>query len=244
MSKILIAVALLFITNVYSADQLDKDTFSYREPSANDLSKKLTLWGTYYYLPQLIEGSGNYPLRDMKSNELGPRLTQREWCDSAMEGSVRVAEKNGDFKTYNYAGVTSDNTVDCSKFFKINVSRTKFREAKGSYGDGLDDYILAPYRTLATDGTRIAPGTVLYIPQARGAKIKLTNGRVITHDGYFFAGDKGGAIKENHVDVFIGTHQEAPFFPWIKSNQTKTFEAYIVIDKQIISDLSDLHLGQ
>lgn len=224
-------------------DSLAKDTFSFREPSPNDISSKLTLWGTYYYLPQVKDGSGDYPLRDMKNMELGPRLAHLDWCNSAMEGSVRVIDKNGAAKTYNYAGVTSENTVDCKKIFKFDVSRTKFREANGPYGDGLNDYILAPYRTLATDVTQIASGTVLYIPDARGAKITLTDGRVITHDGYFFAGDKGGAIKLNHVDVFIGTHKSAPFFPWIKSNQNKTFTAYVVSDKKIISDLNELHFA-
>ena len=223
-------------------DPLSRDTFSFREPSANDLSTKLTLWGTYYYLPQVNDSSGNFALRDLTGSELGPKLTLRQWCDSAMEGSVRVMDKDGIGKTFNYAGVTSDRTVDCSSVFKIDVSKTKFREANGPYGDGIDEYILAPYRSLATDNTKIVPGTVLYIPQARGAKITLTSGRVIIHDGYFFASDKGGAIKDNHVDVFIGTHSTAPFFPWIKSNQAKTFEAFIVTDKVIISELNDLHM--
>lgn len=223
-------------------DPLSRDTFSFRAPAANDLSAKLTLWGTYYYLPQLNDNSGNFALRDMQSQELGPRLTLRQWCDSAMEGSVRIMSKNGDAKTFNYAGVSPENAVDCSSIFRINVSKTKFREANGPYGDGVDDYILAPYRSFATDNTKIIPGTVLYVPEARGAKIALSSGRVITHDGYFFAADKGGAIKDNHVDVYIGTHQSAPFFPWIKSNQTKTFTAYIVTDSKIISELNDLHI--
>lgn len=226
------------------SDPLSRDTFSFREPSANDLSSKLTLWGTYYYLPQLTDGAGTYALRDMKSMELGPRLNLQQWCDSAMEGSVRIILKSGEAKTFNYAGVSADKAVDCSSIFRIDVSKTKFREAHGPYGDGLDDYILSPYRTLATDGNRIAPGTVLYIPQARGARITLSSGRVIYHDGYFFAGDKGGAIKDNHVDVYIGTHKSAPFFPWIKSNQAKTFEAYVVTDKTIIAELADLHMSK
>jgi 3D (Asp-Asp-Asp) domain-containing protein len=225
-----------------SNDPLGRDTFSFKEPSANDLSSKLILWGTYYYLPQLADGLGNYALRDMNSFELGPRVTLRQWCDSAMEGSVRIQFKNGEAKTYNYAGVSADNAIDCSSVFKQDVSKTKFREASGPYGDGLDDFILAPYRTLATDSTKIIPGTVLYIPEARGAKITLAGGRIIIHDGYFFAGDKGGAIKENHVDVYIGTSKTAPFFSWIKSNKSKTFEAYIVLDKNIIADLYDLHM--
>lgn len=223
-------------------DPLGKDAFNFEKPAASDLSKSTTLWATYYYLPQLKDGSGTYALRDMKSNELGPRVTLREWCDSAMEGSVRIMLKNGDAKTYNYAGVSVDHKVDCSSIFRIDVSKTKFREATGPYGDGVEDYILAPYRTIATDNTIIIPGTVLYIPEARGAKITLSSGRVITHDGYFFAGDKGGAIKGNHIDVYIGTHKTASFFPWIKSNETKTFTAYIVSNSKIIEALNDLHM--
>ena len=249
MQKTLIATLSIFLVMSCASakhfplanDPLAKDTFSFRAPTANDISSKLKLWGTYYYLPQLNENSGDFALRDMKSMELGPRLTHREWCDSAMEGSVRVMDKNGDAKTYNYAGVTSENTTDCKKFFKIDVSKTKFREAHGPYGDGLDEYILAPYRTLATDKNIIAPGSVVYIPEAKGAKIILKDGRVIIHDGYFFAGDKGGAIKENHIDVFIGINSDAPFFPWIKSNKEKTFDAYVISDKKIISDLNELH---
>lgn len=246
--KLLIALSMLLLISCAFAtrfpeanDSLGKDTFSFREPNANDISGKIILWSTYYYLPQVSNDSGVFALRDLGSSELGPRLSLKEWCASALEGSVRVVDKMNVAKTYNYAGVTSENAVDCKKIFKLDVSRTKFREAKGPYGDGVDDFILAPYRTIATDRTKITPGTVLYVPQARGAKINLANGRVIIHDGYFFAGDKGGAIKENHIDVFIGTHTSAPFFPWIKSNQDKTFEAFIITDTKIISDLAELH---
>ena len=224
-------------------DPLEKDTFSFREPTADDFSEKLSLWATYYYLPEQNDGAGDYLLRDMKSLELGPRMTLKQWCTAALEGSVRIILKTGEAKTFNYAGVSSEHTVDCSSIFRFDVRKTKFREANGVFGDGIGDYILAPYRTLATDNSKIIPGTVLYIPKARGAKIILNNGREIIHDGYFFAGDKGGAIKENHVDVFIGTHQSAPFFSWIKSNQDKTFEAYVINDTKIISDLHSLHLN-
>ncbi len=229
------------ILRMDSSDPLARDTFSFPEPTANDLSNKLTLWATYYYLPQIQDGSGNFAMRDVLGAELGPKLSLKDWCDSAMEGSVRIVNKNGQITTYNYAGVSSDFKVDCSSVFRFDVSRTKFHEANGPYGDGIQDYILSPYRTLATDATKIAPGTVIYIPEARGAKITLDDGRVITHDGYFFAGDKGGAIKDSHIDVFIATHKSAPFFPWIKSSQDKTFSAFVITDKNIIYELTQLH---
>lgn len=245
--KILILVLSLQFLNIYQAkaatgqDPLANDTFSFQEPRVSDLDKKLSLWATYYNLPQIEENSGEYPLRDKSGAELGPRVSHRGWCDAAMEGSVRIFSKSGEAKTYNYAAQTSDNPISCKDYFKIDVSKTKFREAAGPYGDGLDEYILGPYRTLATDNSQIIPGTVLYIPKARGALIKLSSGRVIKHDGYFFAGDKGGAIKGNHIDVFIGTHLSANFFPWIGSSASKTFEAYIVKDQQVISELTNLH---
>jgi 3D (Asp-Asp-Asp) domain-containing protein len=222
-------------------DPLALDQFNFEQPRDSDLGQKIILWATYYNLPQLEEDSGNYPLRDLKGQELGPRVSHRGWCDAAMEGSVRIHYKNGEAKTFNYANQTPEYAVDCKDFFKIDVSRSKFREAYGPYGDGLKEYILAPYRTIASDNTQIAPGTVLYIPRAKGAIINLDSGRVINHDGYFFVGDRGGAIKDNHIDVFIGTHFKAPFFPWVASNKNKTFEAFVVKDQKIITDLYRLH---
>lgn len=238
-----IALGLLTLGRVWASDPLDLDRFTFPEPAKSDLGQTYKLWATYYYLPEIEEDSGNIPLRDMKGQELGPRLTLRHWCDTAMEGSVKINFKNGDIKTFNYHGTTNDYFVDCKSIFPkhTGIGKTKFREANGVYGDGLDDYILSPYRTLATDGAYIKPGTALYIPKARGAKITLPSGRVITHDGYFFAADKGGAIKGNHVDVYIGVSKKATFFPWIGSSESKTFEAFIVKDPKIIADLLELH---
>ena len=82
---------------------------------------------------------------------------------------------------------------------------------------------------------------MIYIPSARGAVITLSNGQQITHDGYFFAGDKGGAIKSNHIDVYIGTSSSAPFFPWITNSSATPFKAYVVKDQKIIDELTALH---
>lgn len=239
----LVCALSLFSFASLASDPLDLDRFELPQPSQSDLGQTYKLWATYYYLPEIAEDSGTIPLRDMKGQELGPRLTLRHWCDTAMEGSVKINFKNGDIKTFNYQGVTSDNYVDCKSIFPrhTGIGKTKFREANGVYGDGLDDYILSPYRTLATDTTYIKPGTALYIPKARGAKITLPNGRVIIHDGYFFAGDKGGAIKGAHVDVYIGVSKSASFFPWIGSSESRTFEAHVVKDAKVIQDLLDLH---
>lgn len=223
-------------------DPLDIDKFDIPESPANELGNKLILWGTYYLTPRIKDTNGGYPLRNLKGEILGPSLTKKEWCNVALEGSAQIATDNQEARTYNYSGETSDFAINCKEFFKFDVSRTKFALAHGPYGDGLSNkYILAPFRTIATDNTYVVPGTVIFIPKARGAKIKLPNGKSIVHDGYFFAGDKGGAIKRNHIDVFIGTDNDAPYFPWIKSTSSGTFEAFIVKDPKIISELTELH---
>ncbi len=228
--------------NTYKRDPLDLDTFSYLEPKISELGKEMNLWATYYYTAEKKEEKGDYPLRNMKSEILGPYFSKKSWCMIALEGSVRVIDLKGESKTYNYAGTTSDSAINCKEFFKYDVSKTKFNEAQGPWGDGLlNQYILSPFRTLATDANVIKPGTVVYIPSARGTSLKLPNGKIVNHDGYFFAGDKGGAIKGNHIDVFIGTDLDAPYFKWIGSKESKTFKAYIVNDPKIIAELTTLH---
>lgn len=221
----------------------EEDSFSYPTAILSPSDKVLTLWATYYYLPQFREDTGDFALRDLSGRELGPRLSLSHWCNSALEGSVQILSANG-VKTYNYAGVSDSYPVDCRSIFSFQVGKTKFREARGPFGDGVDNFILVPYRTIATDPNIIPVGSVLYIPEARGAIINLPDGKSIRHDGYFFAGDVGGAIKRDHIDVFIGFHSSAPFFPWIGSNSGKTFSAYYVTDPKIIDELTKMHLKQ
>lgn len=265
--------AIAFTTSALAQDPLDLDRFAFPEftqfeveesspetlppvsseteqpsdePTSPEAQKVYTLWATYYYLPEISEVAGPHALRDMLGLELGPSLSLKDWCYTSMEGSVKINFKNGESHTYNYQGITDEHYVDCSSIFPRHpaIGKTKFRMANGLYGDGVGDYILSPYRTVATDPKIIPTGTVLYIPEAKGAKITTATGKTIVHDGYFFAGDIGGAIKGNHIDVYIGTSLKATFFPWIKSRETGTFKAYVVTDEKIINELRDLHTAK
>ncbi|MFC1691531.1 3D domain-containing protein [Nanoarchaeota archaeon] len=213
-----------------------EDTFSFPEYTTSS-AQSYKLWATNYNLPQVQNVDGGISLRDMSGNELGPVLSLKDWCDAAMEGSVRVIDSKGSV-TYNYAGTSSTNPVDCRKFFDWDVSRTKFKIANGLFGDGVQNYILVSFRTIAVDKNVIPFGSVIYIPDARGIEITLPDGRSVTHDGYFFAGDTGGAIKQTHIDVFIGVAPSNPF-SWIKSNENGIFNAYKVTDEKIIKALTD-----
>lgn len=245
---ILFLLTLLSCTQVIVAQDkslfekyLKLDGFKYNEAHISELGEPLILWATNYHLPEINNGAGEIPLRDIDGKELGPKLTSEEWCKSALEGSVRIIFKDGTAKTYNYDASTEIFSNDCSLFYAFNLGKTKFRISNGAFGDGIGNYRLSPYRTIATDPALIPTGSVIYIPEARGAKIVLPTGEVIIHDGYFFAGDMGGAIKLNHIDVFIGTQLEAPFFPWIGHSNLITFKAYIVKDQTVIDSLNFIH---
>ncbi|MBP9680011.1 MAG: hypothetical protein KBD76_01285 [Bacteriovorax sp.] len=221
---------------------LEAEKFNFAEAPIAELGEPIVLWATNYHLPEIINGTGDVPLRDISGVELGPTLTLADWCKSALEGSVRIIFNDGNIETYNYHTTSEYFPNDCSAYYAFKLGKTKFRKARGPFGDGVGDFRLAPYRTVATDPTLIPTGSVLFIPEARGVLINLPSGQSIVHDGYFFAGDVGGAIKLNHIDVFIGTHTDSSFFPWIGNMKTKTFNAFLVKDQVIIDSLTQLHL--
>lgn len=66
----------------------------------------------------------------------------------------------------------------------------------------------------------------------------------MAHDGYFFAGDTGGAIKGEHIDVFSGVLISNPFPNFVDKNENFRFDAYLVEDKDIKEHLLNVHLGQ
>jgi 3D (Asp-Asp-Asp) domain-containing protein len=222
-------------THAQVATEIDIKDFNIPEPEKSSLGKLHWLWATYYYTPTYTSKSAGYPLLDLEGYELGPKLTHKEWCMSALEGSTAI-HFNGKLTVYNYAGFGEELQVDCRKYYKYTKSgKLRFRLANGPYGDGANEtsYILFPYRTIAVDKTLIPYGTLIYIPAARGIQVSLKSGKKFTHDGYFFAADKGGAIKGTHIDVFEGVEKVPAFSKFVKSTPKGTFKAYIVKNDQL-----------
>jgi len=221
---------LLVWTNVALAGGFDLPS-----PDSSKIAEHRDIWATWYFTPQFKSKANGLPLLDMQNNSLGVALAKHEWCSAAMEGSVNI-----DGVTFNYAG-RGYLQVDCSEFFPHRVGTIRYRKAIGPYGDGVLNYILVPYRTIAVDPTFIPYGTVFYIPAAVGTKLHLPDGTTAVHDGYFFAGDTGGAILENHFDVFIGTNNNNPF-EFISNTPRETYDAYVIDDEQIINYMKSLHI--
>ncbi len=218
--------------------------FDFPEPTPETKKERLTLWATYYYVYSASPVGAGEPLLDKSGQELGPKLTSRDFCLAAVEGTVRIKGS-----VYNYAGRASLAQIDCSAFVpglpenvKAALGKTRWEIAKGPFGNGVKGMILVPFRTIAVDSAHIPYETVVYVPQARGKEITLESGDIVKHDGYFFAADTGGAIKQNHIDVFGGISESNPFPEFIKSNSEETFEAFRIDDPAITSALRKLHV--
>ncbi len=227
---------------------------AYGAPS--HLTAPLRLWATFYHVYQAtaIAPNRGYPLLGIAGDRLGPSLSQHDWCQAALQGTVQVLDLgsglgSGQHRafTYNFAGRGDAEQVDCAPFFSSlsaatlrKVNRVRFAASAAPYGNGTDGLNLVPYRTIAVDRRQIPVGSVVFIPAARGVVVTLPSGQQVVHDGYFFAGDVGSAIKGPHIDVFVGTTAHSPF-AFITSKSNGVFEAYLVADRAIAQSLRQLH---
>ena len=177
-------------------------------------ANEVILWSTWYNSPVFKEDPNGIVIRDMKGRSLGVKLSRKDWCNLAMEGTGFINDK-----TYNYAGTSNSYKVSCSH---SPSGRVKFHVTTFPYGVGNKNNPLKPFFSIACDQSKFKFGQVFYIPEADG--ILLPGGE--KHDGIFRCDDVGGLIKGNHIDVFIGKATKNPF-SFIKSSSSKTFKAYI-----------------
>ncbi|HLP53464.1 MAG TPA: 3D domain-containing protein [Fluviicola sp.] len=241
----LIAVTLVFLSpGIVAQSQSD---FSYPEP-ARLPEKKLVIWATQYYVHE-FKSNGTIPFVDKYNQPLGLYGDTCDFCMAALEGTASITDSSGKVFVVNFANTGDSAFVDCrkcSKYAKSKLSveswgKTRWSISSG-FGDGVKNYRLVPFRTIAVDPKTIPYGSVIYVPSAKGVVIELPNGEKVTHDGYFFAGDTGGAIKQNHIDVFTGTYTGNPFKTLITSNLKKTVEAYLVEDVNLTNGLKKIHV--
>ncbi|MGY0793156.1 3D domain-containing protein [Azospirillum argentinense] len=211
----------------------------------HDALRRESIWSTGYvvWLTKEDKTSGSIPFLDKRARHLGVRLSQAEWCRSAMEGTAYVQMENGSVRTFNYAGMLPDKVTDCSNIFpsaapeKIAmVSRSAFFEVPddAKYGLGAKiEYRLVPYRSIAVDRNTFDLGSVLYIPKLRGTSIELPDGRQVVHDGYVVAVDTGGMIRDKQIDFFKGPNRNDAPPATIRSTQDRLLDAYIVTDPEL-----------
>lgn len=92
----------------------------------------------------------------------------------------------------------------------INVSQRvngemRYHFVRHRYGVGASGEMLVPFCSVAVDTSRIPFGTHLLIEETRG--MRLPNGEI--HDGVWIAADRGGKIKNDRIDLFVGKKEFA-----------------------------------
>jgi 3D (Asp-Asp-Asp) domain-containing protein len=226
-------------------ERIDTDLFGLPAPAS--LGEPLRLWATWYHVHAVDAIPDGFRLLDSKGDPISPPVPGRDWCLGALQGVIMIKAPDGRQGTYTYESTGTAEEVDCVDYFKHPASwtraagRSRFGVSKGPFGDGAGGFQVVPFRSIAVD-TRVIPlGTVLYVPAARGTAITLPSGRKAVHDGYFFASDRGGAIKDNHIDVFAGRWAENPFPSFVSSTPQRTFEAYTIADEIVKPRLHRLH---
>jgi hypothetical protein len=106
------------------------------------------------------------------------------------------------------------------------------------YGKGSFNNSLYPFKSIACP-PQYRNRTRIYVPAAVG--VLVSN---VPHTGVFHCDDRGGAIKGNHIDTFLGLidystnwkmkdwARPAKYNPFkhVKSSSSKTFDAFLVIE--------------
>lgn len=226
-------------------------TFDLPEPAVLDPQAKRKLWATQYFVLSANAVADGEPLLDQEGEPLGPELSPRDWCNAAIEGTVSVRTLDGQNKLFNFAATGSHQQVNCqvvlhSPQLNPSINRSLFTLARGPFGDGVRNLFLVPFRSIAIDKHEVNGlkfETAVFIPLARGLEVTLPSGKKAIHDGYFFAADTGGMIKQNHIDVFTGIvpPENNPFKNFVKSEPAETFDAFLINDPAIIAALKKMH---
>jgi 3D (Asp-Asp-Asp) domain-containing protein len=221
--------------------------FGFAPPIDRSDAPAVTLWATCYYIPTMFARPRGQRLKKEDGAKLKHKLSKRDFCLAALEGTVRVIDRAGHATIYNYAGKGRCRLCDCSPIVphldakqRKALGRTRWEVSRAPFGTGADGMALVPYRSIAVDRDVVPLWSVVYVPEARGTRVTLPSGRTAEHDGYFYAADTGGAVKDEHIDVFCGLSGENPF-GFVTSDENERFEAYIVKDSALGEALAALH---
>ena len=159
-----------------------------------------TVWNTYYWLADEAEHPG------AKTVEL---------LDPACEPVATVSEDYADALCIEGSGKLEDGTIvnyaelcDCGRPCSSGaiICWSALDGAAFPWGQGAFGNALEPLRSLAVDPDFVPLRTPIYIEEFDGIEIPDIGGvGPFTHDGCFRADDTGGAIDDNHIDVFAGT---------------------------------------
>jgi 3D (Asp-Asp-Asp) domain-containing protein len=144
---------------------------------------------TYYYMAEQEGGRRTVQLYDKKGCKRIGKVSRKDARQLALQGGGKL----DDGRILIYAGHCRCSAAPCYKL----------AEDSHEWGTGVADRPLSPFRSVAVDPSRVAIGTVLYIPELDGLTVPghLPDGGFV-HDGCVVADDRGGGIKGRQLDLF------------------------------------------
>ena len=143
---------------------------------------------TYYYMPTETGGGPRVTLFDRRCRRVA-RVSKAFERTLRMQGSGQLA----DGRILTYSGRCS-----CSRSPCYSPSRRSH-----TWGTGVSERPLAPFRSVAVDPSLVSIGAVLYIPELDGLTMPgVAPWGGFVHDGCVVADDRGGGIRGRQVDLF------------------------------------------
>ncbi len=206
-------------------------------PEEDALGTGLQLWATHYHTPSIAPAaptiSAAFPLLGRNGQPISPPLLHRDWCEAALQGSVSIRQ-GGKATAYVFVDAKGPEQANCDQWLgslsdgvKTATRRARFMEVNHPRGCGVRNHPLVPYRTIAVDPDTIPLDTVVFVPELRGRTFAM-DGQSFVHDGYLVAGDRGGAIKGRHIDVFLDESGAGPLEDLFASTASRTFTAHML----------------
>jgi 3D (Asp-Asp-Asp) domain-containing protein len=211
--------------------------FVLEPPPEEAQGPNLRLWATHYHTPEVKPApetvSAAFPLLGRSGQPISPPLSHRDWCEAALQGSVSVSQ-GGVAKAYVFVDANGPEQANCDQWLgslsegvRNATRRARFMAVNHPLGCGVRNHPLMPFRTIAVDPAVIPLESVVFVPELRG-RLFAYQGRDYVHDGYLFAGDRGGAIRGRHIDVFLVEAAAGPLEDLFASTENRTFAAHIV----------------
>lgn len=208
-------------------------------PAEDALGPDLRLWATHYHTPSIAPApetiSAAFPLLGRDGDPISPPLLHRDWCEAALQGSVSVRQ-GGKATAYVYVDSKGPEQANCDQWLgslsdgiKNATRRARFMKVNHPLGCGVRNHPLVPFRTIAVDPDMIPLDSVVFVPELRGREFEYED-QTFIHDGYLFAGDRGGAIKGRHIDVFLNESGGGPLEDLFASNENRAFAAHVVAE--------------